>query len=536
MTSLTKVLPSRSLRSKETDGEVKSMESPDSIINLAFSFWHSALLLNAVEMDLFTVVAKAPNGRVSNAKLRENLALNERAVPNLTDALVSMGLLERLGSFYCNSKVSSRYLVKGKSTYVGDLLDSCSRRVYREMINVEDSLRDPVENFEDVGVLMETHMREATLRSARAKTEQDNDNKSCASTITDGSSVMDNDLSFIPIIKQAYEFYPSRILLAAADMGLFTLLEQGQGSKMTCQQISNSYGMIEGRMKIFLRTLVAFKMLTMTSEKGKDVSYSNTRLASTYLVRSKESYVGGVLEMCSKYHYRYWSSISLALSTGNKQIEGKKGKSFSESVVQRDGYDSYLESLSIIHASAFRAFAKAFDFKNARFLLDLGGATGLFASCVASENKRIRCMTSDLPCVQPLAERHLRASGQAHSRVMSMNIDFLKDDLPRGVDVITMNMVMHERTLEERTVLVRKTFEALPARTGVLVIIDYVLENQRFNEQGLFVSLNMVIETGSNGGSCFTHSEMNALCLEHGFRRTELLPLTSSCSAIVAYK
>jgi hypothetical protein len=534
MTSLTKVLPSRALRSKEADSEVSPKESPDAIINLAFSFWHSALLLNAVEMGLFTVVARAPNGRVSNAKLRESLELNERAVPNLTDALVSMGLLERLGSFYLNSKLSAKFLVKGRSTYVGDLLDSCSRRVYREMIDVEDSLRDPAESFEDVGTLMERHMREATLRSARGRMDDDdNDAKSTASALTDASSVMDNDLTFIPIIKQAYEFYPSRILLAAADMGLFTMIEQGQGSKMTCQQISTSFGMIEGRVKIFLRTLVAFKMLTLNSEKGKDWTYSNTPLASTYLVRSKDTYVGGVLEMCSKYHYRHWASISLALRTGNKQAGGKQGKSFSDSVANREGYESYLESMGVIHDPAFRAFVRAFDFKGARSLLDLGGSTGLFASCVAAENKRIRCMTSDLPCVQPLAERHLKSSS---GRVMAVPIDFLKDELPRGVDVIAANMVMHERTPEERSVLVRKAYEALPTRNGVLVIIDYVLDDQRFNEQGLFVSLNMLIETGSNGASCFTHSDMDALCLEHGFSRTELLPLTSSCSAILAYK
>jgi O-methyltransferase domain/Dimerisation domain len=532
-----KVLPSMGLWGKDPVPTVPSKESPDAILSLAFSFWHSALLLNAVEMGIFTAISSAPNGRMNNDQIRDALELNDRAVPDLTDALVAIGLLERLGGFYCNSVAAERFLVKDKTSYIGDLLDSCSRRVYREMIDIEDALRDPSETFEDVGTLMEKHMREATLRSARqTKADDSDDNKSCASSsISDGGSMFDIDLSFVSIIKQAYEFYPSRILLAATEMGLFTMLEQAKGSKMTCQQISSALNAIEGRMKIFLRTLAAFKILTTKSEKGKDLTYSNSAATSTYLVKSKPNYLGGVLEMSSRYHYRYWSSISMALRTGIKQAEGKHGKTFSETVNQREGYEAYLESLGTIHAPAFRALAKALDFSKIKFMVDLGGGNGHLSSCVASEHKRVRCITGDLPSVQPLAERHVQACGLA-TRVKAVSVDFLQDALPSGVDMITMSMVMHERTPDERAMLIRKAYDTLPARDGVLVIIDYVLDERRRNEHGLFVSLNMLIETGSQGGSCFSHDDMDALCLQHGFRKTELIQLTNSCSAIVAHK
>lgn len=79
----------------------------------------------AIELGLFTELARGPR---TLRQLRRTLGLTparaERATPDLLDALVAMGLLEREGddadAVYVNSRDAGRYLDRRGATYVGD--------------------------------------------------------------------------------------------------------------------------------------------------------------------------------------------------------------------------------------------------------------------------------------------------------------------------------------------------------------------------------------------------------------------------------
>jgi hypothetical protein len=112
--------------------------SPDRILQLGMGFWGAKALLSAVELGVFTELAKSP---LDLSDLSQRLGLHPRAARDFFDALVALGQLERLGDFYANSPESELYLDRAKPTYVGGLLEMANARLYGFWGSLTEALR-----------------------------------------------------------------------------------------------------------------------------------------------------------------------------------------------------------------------------------------------------------------------------------------------------------------------------------------------------------------------------------------------------------
>jgi hypothetical protein len=112
--------------------------TPDAILQLGFAFWGSKTLLSAVELDVFSELARAPG---TCDDLGERFGLHERSVRDFLDALVALGLLQRTGRMYSNTPAADRFLDKAKPTYVGGILEMTNERLYRFWGGLTDALR-----------------------------------------------------------------------------------------------------------------------------------------------------------------------------------------------------------------------------------------------------------------------------------------------------------------------------------------------------------------------------------------------------------
>ena len=101
--------------------------TPDSIMKLGFGFWGSKTLLSAVELGLFTELAKGP---LDAPALRKRLGLHERSARDFFDALVALGMLRRDGSGYANTPETDLFLDRAKPSYIGGILEMANARLY----------------------------------------------------------------------------------------------------------------------------------------------------------------------------------------------------------------------------------------------------------------------------------------------------------------------------------------------------------------------------------------------------------------------
>src|SRR5262245_22504006 len=83
--------------------------SPEKIMQLGFAFWGSKTLLSAVELGLFTELAKGPQ---KFADISKKFKLHPRSALDFLDALVALGMLNREGDVYSNTPDTNVFLDK----------------------------------------------------------------------------------------------------------------------------------------------------------------------------------------------------------------------------------------------------------------------------------------------------------------------------------------------------------------------------------------------------------------------------------------
>jgi hypothetical protein len=116
--------------------------TPDHILDTGLAFWRSKTLLAAVELGLFTALADGP---LNAEQLRERLQLHPRALPDLPDALLALGFLEREGegehAAWRNTPATQAFLDRRSPDYVGGWLEMANDRLYPFWGHLTEALR-----------------------------------------------------------------------------------------------------------------------------------------------------------------------------------------------------------------------------------------------------------------------------------------------------------------------------------------------------------------------------------------------------------
>jgi hypothetical protein len=115
---------------------------PSSILQVGFGFWASKVLLTAVELDVFTNLARSP---MTGAELGRRLELHPRGIADFFDALVALRFLERDGNgpaaVYRNTAETGSYLDRNSPTYIGGVLLMLNERLYRYWDDLGEALK-----------------------------------------------------------------------------------------------------------------------------------------------------------------------------------------------------------------------------------------------------------------------------------------------------------------------------------------------------------------------------------------------------------
>jgi hypothetical protein len=341
---------------------------------------------------------------------------------------------------------------------------------------------------------------------------------------------MSTPLSPANILEVGRGFMSAKVLLAAVKLRLFDALA---GGPLTGAELCARLGLHPRAVPDFPDALLALGLLAREGD-GPGARYENTPEAARFLVRSSEAYMGGILEMYNDRLFRFWADLEEALRTGRPQNEVKHaGASMFEELYREPArLEQFMAAMSGISRRNFMALAERFDFAPYQTLCDVGGAAAELSCAVAPRHPHLRCVSFDLPVVEPIARAAIARRGLG-DRVTTAAGDFFRDPLPRA-DVITMGMILHDWNLEKKKALIRAVYEALPER-GAFVAVEHLIDDaRRTNAFGLLMSLNMLVEFGD--AFDYTGADFRAWCAEAGFRRFEVLPLGGPASAAVAYK
>ncbi|MDP3089592.1 MAG: methyltransferase [Nitrospira sp.] len=320
-------------------------------------------------------------------------------------------------------------------------------------------------------------------------------------------------------------FFGSKTLLSAIELGLFTELAKGA---RTLDELTARLSLHPRSARDFCDALVALGMLKRTGTR-----YANTPETALFLDRAKPSYIGGIFEMCNARLYHFWGSLTDGLRTGQPQNEVKTGGDFFGTLYSDpQRLEGFLKAMTGLSIGSGRGIAKKFAWKKYKTFADVGCAQGGVAVEIALAHKHLTGLGMDLPVVHPVFEAYARSKGLA-KRLQFRPGNFFNEPLPQ-VDVIIMGHILHDWNLDEKLMLLRKAYEALPPNGAVIVHEALIDDARKENAFGLLMSLNMLIETP--GGFDFTGADCRKWMKEAGFKKTKVERLAGPDGMVIGYK
>jgi hypothetical protein len=333
-----------------------------------------------------------------------------------------------------------------------------------------------------------------------------------------------------PILQTAFAFWSSKVLLTAVEMGVFTELAH---RPLTGDELGRKLTLHPRGIADFFDALVAMKFVDRQGI-GPEARYANTPATAVYLDRNSPRYVGGIIEMLNARLFRFWHDLPEALRTGKPQNEIKHSQKsmFEELYSDLPRLEQFMGAMTGLSRINFEALAEKFDFAPFKTLCDVGGATGLLCIEVAKRHPHLRCISFDLPPVEPIARKSIAAAGLS-DRISVASGDFFKDPLPKA-DIITMGMILHDWNLEKKLQIIRAAYDALPPGGALVTVEALIDDDRRENLFGLLMSLNMLIEFGD--AFDYSAADFRKWCTQVGFKRFDTFHLAGPSSAAVAYK
>jgi len=123
-------------------GQASVEPDPGHIMDIGTGFFAAKTLLTAVELGLFTTLARQP---LTASGIARTLKLHRRAIPDFPDSLVALGLLRRHGdgpqAVYMNTEETAAFLDRASPDYIGGILELLNARGFRYWADLTEALR-----------------------------------------------------------------------------------------------------------------------------------------------------------------------------------------------------------------------------------------------------------------------------------------------------------------------------------------------------------------------------------------------------------
>ncbi len=116
--------------------KLRDIATRDDIARVSRAFRQSRVLLTAVELDLFSLLA---GGGATSAEAAARIGADPRATDRLMNALTALGLLDKEGGRFSNRRAASRFLVRGAPEYMAGLGHSSNQ--FRRWATLTEAVR-----------------------------------------------------------------------------------------------------------------------------------------------------------------------------------------------------------------------------------------------------------------------------------------------------------------------------------------------------------------------------------------------------------
>ena len=325
----------------------------------------------------------------------------------------------------------------------------------------------------------------------------------------DAAGVLPDDIS--ELIRG---FMPSRAVLTALELDVFTAVGEGGAAKQIAAKIHTA----ERATEMLLNALVSLKLL----EKREEI-YTNTPLSARFFVEgTPDSARTAQLHIANMW--KRWSTLTDAVRAGTSVApRGDNG-----------WVTPFIAAMDHIARGRARAVVQAAGVNGAQRMLDLGGGSGAYSIAFAKAAPALHVDIVDLPEVLPITREHIRKAGLA-DRISTRAGDMLTVPLEGAhYDLVLLSAICHMYSPEDNQQLFRRAYDTL-APNGRLVVADFILEaDKTAPRSGALFALNMLV--GTRAGASYSEPEYETWLKAAGFAETKRVRIPGPVNLMVAMK
>jgi (2Fe-2S) ferredoxin/predicted O-methyltransferase YrrM len=293
-------------------------------------------------------------------------------------------------------------------------------------------------------------------------------------------------------------FQPSRVILTALELDLFTAIGEGGTAADIAARISANPRATE----MLLHALASLQLVA----KRDGVFHNSPTSARYFTAASPHNARPALLHTAALW--KNWSTLTECVRAGtsvNHQDVAERSVEWTQAFIAAMHRNATERAASLVAAVGAQGV---------RRMLDVGGGSGAYSIAFAGANPDLQAYILDLAAVVPLAQRHIEQAGLA-GRVHTRIGDLRTDHLGEGYDLVLVSAICHMLDEKENAHLIGRCHGAL-APGGRLAIQEFILEPDKCAPQSATLfSLNMLV--GTRAGASYSEPEYTAWMQAAGF-------------------
>jgi hypothetical protein len=218
-----------------------------------------------------------------------------------------------------------------------------------------------------------------------------------------------------------------------------------------------------------------------------------------------------------------WGTLMHSVRTGENAFVGRYGTDVWTYRNERPEQSAIFDAAMSANTAALASeFGTTYDFTNAGTVVDLGGGDGTLLLGLLGSHTHLQGVLFDQPGVIARARGVLARSPDTKAVERCRLVEgTIFGDHPDGGDVYLMRHILHDWSDTDCVAILRCCREVLTG-TGVLLVIERVLEGPNEGVESKFSDLNMLVMPGGRERS---EQQFAALFEEAGLRLTRRLPV-----------
>jgi len=232
----------------------------------------------------------------------------------------------------------------------------------------------------------------------------------------------------------------------------------------------------------------------------------------------------------SKEHsqmHRYWPYTLNDVQEDSNFVQVQQA-----SAAKDKQFERYSELMSASQNFVIDEITSSYDFSSHAKMLDIGCGKGRFVQTLAQRYSNLKFELMDLPLVMGLTREHL-AHAEFFHRLSFNPGSFKLDELPKGVDLISLVRIAHDHSDEVVQVLLRKIYLALPSK-GTLLLAEPMANPKGAKHDAYFHFYLLAM----GEGRLRTPEQLSKMMVQAGFDRVRLLdnPMPMHTRILIAQK